>query len=63
MNTSYEPSAFGLWTPKRIVVSFFDKVREKNAPPAVRVAGRVTFTYADFKRFSVSTTTDVKAPQ
>ena len=59
----YEPSAFGLWTPKRIVVSFFDKVREKNAPPAVRVAGRVTFTYADFKRFSVSTTTDIKAPQ
>ena len=58
----YEPSVFGLWTPKRIVVSFFDKVRERKAPPAVRVAARLTFTYADFKRFSVSTTTDIKAP-
>ena len=59
----YEPSAFGPWTPKRIVVSFFDKGREKNALPAVRVVARLTFTYADFKRFSVSTTTDIKTPQ
>jgi hypothetical protein len=59
----YEPSAFGLWTPKRIIVSFFDKVREKKAPPTVRLAARLTFTYADFKRFSVSTTTDIKAPE
>jgi hypothetical protein len=60
--TEYEPSPFGVWTPKRVVASFVDKVREKNASPTVRLAGRLTFTYADFKRFSVSTTTDIKPP-
>ena len=55
----YEPSAFGIWTPRRIVASFYDKARERKAPPVMRLDGRITYTYVEFKRFSVSTSTKI----
>jgi hypothetical protein len=55
----YEPSAFGIWTPRRIVASFYDKARERKAPPVMRLDGRITYTYGEFKRFSVSTSTKI----
>ena len=40
----YQPSAFGIWTPRRIVASFYDKARERKAPPVMRLDGRITYT-------------------
>jgi hypothetical protein len=42
---------FGHNVPSRIVKSYFDKARGKT----VRLAGRITFTYPEFKRFNVAT--------
>jgi hypothetical protein len=55
----YEPSAFGIWTPREVVATFSDKVREKNTAPSLRRGGRITYTYTAFQRFSVSTTTTI----
>jgi hypothetical protein len=54
----YEPSAFGIWTPRDVVATFSDKVREKNTT-SLRRGGRITYTYTAFQRFSVSTTTTI----
>ena len=56
----YEPSTFGVLTPKRIVASFFDKSGDKKAPDVLRLAGRITFTYEAFKRFQVTTDTEIQ---
>ena len=56
----YEPSAFGIWTPRQVVATFSDKFREKKMPPSLRVAGRITYTYTGFQRFLVSTSTTIK---
>ena len=56
----YESSAFGVNVPVRIVTSYFDK---KGAPNgSLRLAGRITFVYGKFKRFSVTTEYKVKKP-
>jgi hypothetical protein len=52
----YEPSAFGVWTPRQVVATFSDKVREKNMPPSMRLDGRITYTYSAFQRFSTFST-------
>jgi hypothetical protein len=57
----YAPSAFGMNVPVRIVTSYFDK---KDAPKgSVRLAGRITFTYATFKRFGVTAEYRVESPK
>jgi hypothetical protein len=56
----YEPSAFGIWTPRQVVATFSDKAREKNRAPFLRVAGRITYTYTAFQRFLVSTSSTIK---
>lgn len=56
----YEPSAFGVNVPVRIVTSYFDK---KGAPNgSLRLAGRITFAYGKFKRFDVTTEYRVEKP-
>lgn len=56
----YEPSEFGIWTPRQVVATFSDKVREKNRPASLRLAGRITYAYTTFQRFSVSTSSTIK---
>ena len=58
----FEPSAFGVWTPKRIVASLFRKTGDRRAPTTYEDA-RITFTYEPFKRFEVTTQTDIQAPR
>ena len=58
----YEPSAFGVWTPRKIVASIFRKAEDKKAPVTYEEA-RITFTYEPFKRFEVTTQTDIQAPR
>ena len=48
--------------PDRIVASFFARNADKKAREPMRLAGRVTSTYAEFKRFDVSTTSDIQLP-
>jgi len=61
--TDYEPSSFGILTPTRIVASFFKKIDEKNAPSSMRLVARITVTYDAFKRFEVTTDTDIHQPE
>jgi hypothetical protein len=46
--------------PSRLDISLFDKVREKKAPPSLRLSIRQTFAYEGFQRFEVSTATEIK---
>lgn len=46
--------------PRRIDISLFDKVRGKKAPPSLRLTVRQAFGYDAFRRFDVSTTTEIK---
>jgi hypothetical protein len=57
----YVPSAFGVNVPTRIVTSYFDK--KGAAKGAVRLAGRITFTYGAFKRFGVTAEFKVESPK
>jgi hypothetical protein len=56
----YVPSAFGVNVPVRIVTSYFDK--KDAAKGSVRLAGRITFTYATFKQFGVTTEYKLAGP-
>jgi hypothetical protein len=53
----YVPSAFGILVPKTIITSFFDK--QETDKPTVRLTGRTTYTYDAFKRFGISTDSEV----
>jgi hypothetical protein len=55
-------SAFGLLAPRRVVSEFYRKSGRKNGPQSLRPAVRVTNTYSDFKRFDVSTVSDIRLP-
>jgi hypothetical protein len=56
----YEPSAFGINIPKKIVTLFFDK--KETDKQRVRLAGRITYTYQSFKRFDVKTDYEIQKP-
>jgi len=60
---AYGPSAFGVFTPTRFVASFFDRTENRKAPTELRLEGRITSTYTDFKRFQVTTGTDIRLPR
>ncbi len=51
------PSAFGPNIPRRIITTFYDKADKGS----VRLSGRITYTYQEFKRFDVKT--DYEIPE
>jgi len=57
----YVTSAFGILLPKTITTTFFDK-QEANGR-AVRLTGRITYTYDAFKRFDVSADSEIPKPR
>jgi hypothetical protein len=59
---SYQSSPLGV-VPTKIAIDKFDKVRGKKSAPSLRLSIRQTFAYAAFKRFDVSTATDIKKPE
>jgi hypothetical protein len=58
----YTSSAFGILTPRRVVSEFYRKSGRKNGPQSLRLAVRLTDTYSDFRRFDVSTVSDIRLP-
>ena len=58
----YTDHAFGILVPRRLVWERYRKSGRKNGPQALRLAVRLTHTYSDFKRFDVSTVSDVRLP-
>jgi hypothetical protein len=48
--------------PRRLVWEEYRKSGRKNGPQALRLAVRLTNTYSDFKRFDVSTVSDIRVP-
>jgi hypothetical protein len=58
----YTNSAFGILVPRRLVWEEYRKSGSKNGPQALRLAVRLTNTYSDFKRFDVSTVSDIRLP-
>ena len=48
--------------PRRLVWERHRKSGSKNGPQALRLALRLTNTYSDFKRFDVSTVSDIRLP-
>jgi hypothetical protein len=58
----YTNSAFGILVPRRLVSEFYRKSSKKNGPQSLRLAVRLTSTYSDFKRFDVSTVSDIRLP-
>jgi hypothetical protein len=53
----YVPNAFGFLVPKKIITSFFDK--QETDKRALRLTGRITYTYDAFKHFDVSADSEV----
>lgn len=54
----YVGSPFGILVPKRIVASFFNRLRYRpgvEEGPRTELGGRITYTYGPFKRFDVKT--------
>lgn len=58
----YQSSPLGE-VPSRIAISKFEKVREKKAPPMLRLSLRQTYAYDAYKRFDVSTASEIKTPE
>jgi hypothetical protein len=58
----YGPSAFDLLTPRTIVASFFEKPAAKKRHDVRLLTTRTTYTYDAFKRFEVTTTSDIQLP-
>jgi hypothetical protein len=59
----YAQSELGIPVPKRIVVSFYDKLRYKprdTEVPRALLGGRITYTYGTFKRFEVTSKEQVR---
>jgi hypothetical protein len=61
-DSEYANSAFGILVPRRVVSEYYRKHRRKNAPQPLHLAVRLTDTYSDFKRFDVSTVSDIRLP-
>ena len=61
-DAEYVNSAFGILVPRRLVSEFYRKSGKKNGPQSLRLAVRLTDTYSDFKRFDVSTVSDIRLP-
>lgn len=59
----YQPSAFGIPIPKKIITSFFDKYEKKTDVKTLRLAGRITYTYDEFKRFDIETDYEIQKPK
>jgi hypothetical protein len=59
---SYVSSPLGE-VPSRIAISRFDKVRDKKAAPTLRLSIRQTYAYEAFRRFDVSTASEIKKPE
>jgi hypothetical protein len=55
-------SAFGILVPRRLVSELYRETGRKNGPQSLRLAVRLTNTYSDFKRFDVSTVSDIRLP-
>jgi hypothetical protein len=60
-DSEYANSAFGILVPRRLVSEFYRKSK-KNGPQSLSLAVRLTDTYSDFKRFDVSTVSDIRLP-
>ena len=58
----YTNSAFGILVPRRLVSEFYRTSGRKSGPQSLRLAVRLTNTYSDFKRFDVSTVSDIRLP-
>jgi hypothetical protein len=56
----YVPSAFGIHVPKTVITSFFDK--QESDKQSVRLTGRITYAYDEFKRFEVRTESEIQTP-
>lgn len=51
----YTGSSFGILTPQRIVFSTYNRGRTRpDKVPELRLGGKITFQYSDFRRFDVS---------
>ena len=61
-DSEYANSAFDILVPRRVVSEYYRKSGKKNGPQSLRLAVRLTTTYADFKRFDVSTVSDIRLP-
>jgi hypothetical protein len=61
-DSEYANSAFDILVPRRIVSDLYRKSGKKNGPQSLRLAVRLTYTYSDFKRFDVSTVSDIRLP-
>jgi hypothetical protein len=58
----YANRAFDILVPRRFVLEYYRKSGKKNGPQSLRLAIRLTYTYSDFKRFDVSTVSDIRLP-
>jgi len=58
----YANSALDILVPRRFVLEYYRKSGKKNGPQSLRLAIRQTNTYSDFKRFDVSTVSDIRLP-
>jgi hypothetical protein len=58
----YTDGAFGVLVPRRVVWESYRKSGKKNGSQSLRLAVRLTSTYSDFKRFDVSTDSDIRLP-
>ena len=61
-DVDYGPSAFDLLTPRKVVVSFFDR-SERKTPQIRWLNARITYTSDAFKRFEVTTSSDIQLPR
>jgi hypothetical protein len=61
-DSEYVNSAFGTQVPRRLVSEFYRKSGRRNEAQSLRLAVRLTDTYSDFKRFDVSTVSDIRLP-
>lgn len=59
----YEQSAFGIPIPKKIVTTFFDKYEKKTDMKTLRLTGRITYAYDEFKRFDIETDYEIQKPK
>jgi hypothetical protein len=58
----YADSGFDILVPRRVVSEFYRKMGRPYGPQSLRLAVRLTDTYSDFKRFDVSTASDIRLP-
>lgn len=54
MEQDYQPSEFGILTPKTFVFSWFGYLRDRETAPRLALTSRTTYNYSKFTRFDVS---------